>query len=224
MPRPRKVKAVLLPVEPTVKMLPGTVGEPPLVEAEVVPAPGTPRKGAEAFRAALAAKREEAVRACSLQVCPLDVTTIVAETVYEGKSIAEWSKAIEEASDAAHEQHRDTRQCVVLDLTSFPAWVTHLVKHWKARKCPSEYDVTATAIKKLIDKAEEQIKFASMDDENAKQLDEIGQKKKGKILNMDKAAEQAAKLRAAADKKRARAEELRAEAALLSKQYKETHK
>ncbi len=223
----RKRKATLLPESPKLA-LPGQVTEPPYVDAEVLPPQGAKsvKLTLEQRRAVLIEKRENQLKTFTYHNPPIDKDHILAETVFENKTIAEWDKAMEayiENATANKEQGR----IVTCDLsTAFPTWVSTLVYKWRARGRPSEYDVIAGEIKKLTDKANELIKFAVMDDEAATQLDDIGRTKgkKAKLLDTGKATKNADKRRQDAIKKRAKADELLKEIEAIKVAWKENHK
>jgi hypothetical protein len=125
---------------------------------------------------------------------PFDPRAIFESTVVDGKTVEVWAGII-----STYVEEACAKGDKVVDCTQF-GWAQVAVNEWVARGKPRERSEAIKRSAELVEKAESLVKFASMDDDKAKEWIELGNKKK------------ADKLREAATKKREQSEALRKEA------------
>lgn len=133
-----------------------------------------------------------------------DLQNIVESTVVKGKTVGEWAKIIEDYENVAISSC--TSSLKIVDLTCFGEEL-RAVRKWEARGKPSEKSEAVKKAKALIEKADDLIKFASMDDDKARELEALGGLKSIK---------KADKLKEASKKKKEQAEALRNEARTIA--------
>lgn len=195
-----------------------TAIEKPLVQPRPLPKPvednlpPTPFMQRVAARQAAIRAKLEAARASMGEKTqpPFDMSNpeaLLDTTVVAGRTIAEWARVIEDRKDRARGH--------VADLTDLPKWVTWAVSNWQARGCLLKRDLLKEEYESLLEKADKQEKYATMDEEEAKKLDESASCYKGRDKLAKRDRQRAEKKRKAAQEKRQKAVTLRAEAEKL---------
>jgi len=137
----------------------------------------------------------------------------LAETIVEGRMVKEWNVDVAALEEAADDQRRETGKLVVVDSSAhIPPAASAAVAHWRALGRPTEYDETASVLKRLREEAEKHVTFASLEDDRVRQFEEMKNDKK------------AAQHRKYAETNRAKAAKLFAEAEKVSADYLKEHK
>jgi hypothetical protein len=161
------------------------------------------------IRAQFAAKRS-AMLAAQPERKPRERT--LAETIVDGRMVQDWEKDVTALEEAADDQRRATSKLVVMDSTEhLPPAASAAVAHWRALGRPTEYDETASVLKRLREEAEKHLTFAGLEDDPVKQFDEMKNDKK------------AAQHRKYAETNREKAAKFFAEADAVAAKYKEEH-
>jgi hypothetical protein len=126
-----------------------------------------------AKRAALAAQREEFARAQ-----PKKPAEVIAETVIEGRTVAEWSVDVDALDEAANDQARESRSVVVVDVTdTLPAAAVAAVHRWRAAGSPTEFSNAKEAIEAVRAEAEKHQALAVVEDGKAERAESLSDEK-----------------------------------------------
>lgn len=128
-----------------------------------------------AKRAQLAAEREQFER--DLKSRPAKVE-VIAETLIEGKTVAQWSADMDALDEAANDQARESRSAVVVDITEMlPAAAVAAVHRWRAAGCPTEFSNAKAAIDAVYADAEKHRALAGVEEGKAHDFEEVKDEK-----------------------------------------------
>jgi hypothetical protein len=132
---------------------------------------------------------------------------VVAETIVQGKTVAEWAAHVEALTESAEAARVDRTKLLLIDLTdTLPPGVQAALDAWRRAGKPTEFTDTRSRIERERAEGEKHAALANLELSKAKDAEECGTKKK-----VEQHTRYAARERAKADKHFAEAERLLAE-------------
>lgn len=146
---------------------------------------------------------------------PFDPASLDERSVVDGKTVEEWDNIILARVDDSLSARKDRNEVAIIDLNDIPGWAMRARNEWVLRGRKRFADIINSQYKALVEKADENLKFALMDEKEAAELTDPETMKvlpdRAKVRHINEAD----KLLKQAKRKRDRSAALHAEASKL---------